>query len=143
MKRALSTFMFVLLLMSMLAFSFNIRSVKASGTIYIRADGSIDPPDVPISTVDNVTYILTGNIYDSIVVERDNIVVEGASHEVQGTGVGLGIYLDGRGGVTIRNATISNFEYGMWLNCSSNNNIAENNITANGGGAWHPFLLFL
>jgi len=52
-------------------------TVQALGTIYIRADGSIDPPTAPITTVDNVTYTLTGNIYDSIVVERNNTVIDG------------------------------------------------------------------
>jgi len=33
----------------------NIETVKASGTIYIRADGSIDPPTANITTTDNVT----------------------------------------------------------------------------------------
>jgi parallel beta-helix repeat protein len=118
----------------MLTLASNIQPAKASGTIYIRADGSIDPSTTPISTTDNITYTLIDNIYDSIVIERDNIVVDGAGHEVRGTGLGSverGICLDGRGGVTIRNATISNFEYGIWLNCSSNNSIAGNNITEN------------
>jgi len=39
----------------MLALAFNIQPVKASGSIYIRADGSIDPPTAPIFTMDNVT----------------------------------------------------------------------------------------
>jgi parallel beta-helix repeat protein len=126
--------MFSLLLISMLTLAFNVQPVKASGTVYIRADGSIDPSTTPISTTDNITYTLIDDIYDSIVIERDNIVVEGAGHEVRGTGLGSverGICLDGRGGVTIRNATISNFEYGIWLNCSSNNSLAGNNITEN------------
>ena len=61
----------------MLTLAFNIQPVKASGTIYVRADGSIDPPDAPILTVDNITYTFAGNINDSIVVERDNIVLMG------------------------------------------------------------------
>ena len=50
MKRALSVFMFVLLLVSMLTFSIDIRRVEASGTIYIRSDGSIDPLTVPMQS---------------------------------------------------------------------------------------------
>ncbi len=53
---------------------------QEQGFIYIRADGSIDPPTAPISTVDNITYTFTGDMFsDSIVIERDNIIVEGHS----------------------------------------------------------------
>lgn len=51
-----------LLVLGAFTSSFPIQPVKANGTIYIRADGSIDPPSAPISTVDKVTYTLTGNI---------------------------------------------------------------------------------
>ncbi len=46
--------------------------------IYIRADGSIDPPTAPIKTLDNITYTLTNNVYGLIVVERNNIIIDGA-----------------------------------------------------------------
>jgi hypothetical protein len=103
-----------------------IQVVKAdSGTIYIRADGSIDPPTAPIYTAENITYTLTGNITADasmgIVIERGNIVVDGALYTVQGTGVGesRGIYLsgivNGMTNVTIRNMTIKAFSYGIWL----------------------------
>ena len=48
MKRASSIMMSILLLASMLAVSFTTRNVEATGTVYIRADGSIDPPTVTI-----------------------------------------------------------------------------------------------
>ena len=100
--------------------------------IYIRADGSVDPDTAPISSVDNVTYTFTGNIYDSIVVERDNIVVDGAGYTVQGTvGMVNGIELSGRSNVTIRNMEIKAFYYGILLDSSSNNYIYGNNITDN------------
>jgi parallel beta-helix repeat protein len=136
MKRALSTFMFVLLLVSTLAVAFNIQPVKAEGTVYIRVDGSIDPPTAPISTLDNVTYTLTDNINDSIVVERDNIVVDGAGYTVQGTGAydSKGISLSGRSNVTTKNANIKNFYYGIGLDSSSGNSVSGNNITNNDDG---------
>jgi hypothetical protein len=66
------------LLVGMLSVAFNVRRAKASGTIYIRADGNIDPPTANIAMFDKVTYTLTGNINDSIVVERDYLVMDGA-----------------------------------------------------------------
>jgi parallel beta-helix repeat protein len=107
-----------------------------SGTVYIRADGSIDPPDAPISTFDDVTYSLTGNIASDahgIVVLRDSIVVDGSGFSVEGTGLEYysGICFSEIGNVTIRNTNIRNFHYGIQSNSSSNNSISGNNITTN------------
>jgi len=122
--------MFVLLVTSMLTLAFNIQPVKASGTIYIRDDGSVDPPTAPISTVDNITYTFTGDINDSIVIERDNIVVDGAGYTMLGKGEN-GITLSGRSNVTIKNTNIKDCWLGIYLNSSSNNSLSGNNITAN------------
>jgi parallel beta-helix repeat protein len=143
-KRTVSGVMLTLLLTSMLtlALSFNIRPVKASGTIYIRADGSIDPPTAPITTLDNVTYTLTGNITsdaDGIVVERDNIVLDGLGLTVQTDYHSYpyppvhGIDLIGRSNATVRNIKITNFWCGVYLSGSSNNGISGNIIVDNVG----------
>jgi len=123
--------MLALLLTGMLALAFNIQPVEASGTIYIRADGSIDPPEAPISTADNVTYTFTDDINDSIVVERDSIAVDGAGYTVTGSGSGNGITVTGRSNVTVRNMTTKNFDYGIQLYYSSNDIVSGNNVTAN------------
>jgi len=115
----------------MLALAFEVQPVGAVGTVYIRADGSVDPPSAPISSLDNVTYTFTGNVNDSIVVERDNIVVDGAGYAVQGTGSGNGIDLSGRSNVTIKNVNVVAFNYGIYLNGGSGNTLTGNNITAN------------
>jgi len=114
--------------------------VKGSGAIYIRADGSVDPPTAPISTIDNVTYTLTGNINDSIVVERSNIVINGAGHTVQGSGSGNGLSLSGISNVRIKKTNIKGFSYGINLYASSNNNISGNNIAEN---VWRGIWLYL
>jgi parallel beta-helix repeat protein len=121
--------MIALLLIGVLMYAVKIQPVKTSGTIYIRADGSIDPPTAPISTADNVTYMLTGSIYDSIVIERDNIVVDGAGYALQGAGGGNGIDLTGRANVTIKSMEIKAFYIGIHLQYSSSNVIYGNNIT--------------
>jgi hypothetical protein len=46
----------LMIILASIAFTvFKVQGVEAYGTIYIRADGSIDPPTAPISTIDNVT----------------------------------------------------------------------------------------
>jgi hypothetical protein len=105
-KRVFSAVMFILLITSMLTFALNIQPVEAIETVYIRADGSIDPPTAPISTVDNITYTFTGDINNSIVIERNDTIVDGADCRLQGEGEvwGVtGISLQGRSNVTIKN----------------------------------------
>jgi len=61
---------------------------QEGGVIYINADGSISPPTAPISMIDHithVTYTLTADINDSIVIVKDNIVFDGGGHTIQGT----------------------------------------------------------
>ena len=108
-----------------------IMPAKAGGAIYIRSDGSIDPSDAPITTVDKTTYTLTGAISSSIIVERSNIVVDGTSHFVRGDGTGEGFKLVGVDSVTIKNARIENFTYGIYVESASFTCILQNNITAN------------
>ncbi|UCB61031.1 MAG: right-handed parallel beta-helix repeat-containing protein [Candidatus Bathyarchaeota archaeon] len=119
-----------ILLIGILGAAFRVQIVGASGTIYIRADGSVDPPTALISSLDNVTYTFTDNINESIFVERDDIIVDGANHTLQGTGIGTGIALTiGRSNVTIKNVEIKEFGLGIKLYEASNNTISGNNIT--------------
>jgi len=92
-------------------------------------------------TVDNVTYTLTDNIVgevpygsSAIIVERNNIVVDGADHTVLGTAyyVGTGMSVIGNNG-RIKNMEITEFWWGICLNHSSGNIVSGNNITDNGG----------
>jgi len=122
------------LVLTMFSLAFNIRPVNALGTIYIRADGSVDPPDGRIYSADNVTYVLTVPPDASIVVERDNIVVDGAGYTVQSTGMAEGISLTGRRDVTIKNMEIKGFAYGISLYQSSNNTVSGNSMTTNAIG---------
>lgn len=132
-RKAVSGIMVPMLLMGMLASAFSMRSAFGSGTIYIRSGGSIDPASAPISTSDYVTYVFTGNIYGSVVIERDNIVVDGAGYTLQGTGVypTAGIHLFERENVTIRNTQIKNFWNGIFLNESSFNVVSGNTVVGN------------
>jgi parallel beta-helix repeat protein len=120
--------MLTLLFIGMLSLAFNGQQVKASGTIYIRGDGSIEGTDKIVSS-DNVTYTFTDDIYDSVVVQRNDIVVDGAGYALQGIGSRTGMNVSDRSNVTIRNINIKNFDISIYLNYTSYSVVSGNNIT--------------
>jgi parallel beta-helix repeat protein len=128
-KTAVSAIVLLLLLTSMLSSTFIIQPVRASGTIYIRADGSVEGTDKIEG--DGDVYTFTDNIDDKIVVKRDNIIIDGAGYTLQGTGSGTGIDLSGRTNVTVQNLQIKNFKFGVYLGSSSNNEFFHNNLIDN------------
>ncbi len=134
MNKTILGILLTLILISM-SFVVKIQPAKASGTIYIRPDGSIDPP-TPEIVQDGDLYTIIADIYDSIVIEKNNIVLDGTNHMIQGTGVAgsKGISLSGRSNVTVKNVKISTFSYGIFLSSSLNNNIIECTITNNDYG---------
>lgn len=132
-KKAVSGIMLTLLLTSMLTLAFKVQPVEASGTIYIREDGSVHPPTAPIQREGNI-YTLTASIYDLIVVQRDNIVVDGAGYTVRGSGgeprLNDGIDLSDRRNVIVKNTRITGFSAGIYLfRRSHNNKLINNTIT--------------
>jgi parallel beta-helix repeat protein len=156
-KRIFSGLLLILLLIGMLTLALNIQPVKSdytwTQTIYINADGSIDPPTAPISSVDNVTYTLTDNIAGNvqlgavaIIVQRNNTIIDGTGHTLQGSygsdSYGIG-FCEVYGGprppisnVTIKNMEITAFTYGIWLISSTNSSISGNYVTNNGYGIY-------
>ena len=134
MRSKIVTFAVSFILIGLSCGTFSITEVEASGTIFIRADGSIEPGTAPIETFDNVTYTFTDDINESIIVERNHTVIDGAGFAVQGNGTGDGFILQDIVNVTIINAEVKGFEHGIHLsNLSNNNTISENNVTSNNG----------
>lgn len=94
MKKTVLTSFTILCLLSivlLMGLAFNIQTVKATGTIYIRADGSVEGTDK--IQRDGDIYSFTDNINDSIIVERNNIMIDGNGYTLQGTGSGTAINL--------------------------------------------------
>ena len=123
---------FVLALLSTTVTGRGIRPVQSNGTIYIRPDGSIEFTDK--IQLDGNAYTINDNIYDEIVVEKSNIVIDGNRYTVQGSESGLGFNLIGVTNVTIKNTNINGFDYGIYLNSTTHNVLQGNNITNNGSG---------
>ena len=124
--------MFAVLLISMLTLIFNIKTASSAvGTIYIKPDGSIDPPTAPITRAGN-TYTFTANIYNySIVIQKNSITLDGNNYNLQADGTSIGISLSTITGVTIKNLKIKGFAYGIYLFDSTTNTITSNTITNN------------
>jgi len=142
-RKAVCGILLILLFMVMFLSAINIKPAKAewTGTVYIRVDGSIDPPDAPIITYDNVTYTLTDNITssgDGIIVERDNIIIDGAGYTLKGVGdfEFKGVKLSDITNVTIKNMKIKSFENGIFINCSWKCKIIWNYIKNNKNAIW-------
>ena len=104
---------------------------SASGTVYIRADGSIDPVSANLSSFDNVTYVFTNSISDHIIVQRNNIIIDGKGFELHGSGIGDGFSLVGVSNVAIMSTRVSGFQNGIYLEMASGNRIYYNDFVGN------------
>jgi len=134
----------------------DIQLVKANGTkVYIKSDGSVDPPHTCIQRNGDV-YTLTCDINGSIEIQRDNAVIDGANYTLEGIGSSAGIILSNVVNVTVKNVKIIGFasgvslegssscaisrinvknsDDGIYLSHSSNSLLSENAITKNGYG---------
>jgi parallel beta-helix repeat protein len=160
-RKAVSGIMVTLLFLSVLTLACHVQPVKAIDTIYIRADGSIEPSMTSIMTFDNITYAFTSDIMNSqIMVERSDITIDGKGHSLQGDyNAGCGFLLSSVKNVTIRDTNINGGSIAspcpngiaisqgntisgnnvtdlgsvaINLSCSSNNIVSRNNITTIG-----------
>jgi len=131
MKKTALALLLVLMLSVSLLYGLSIHSVEAdaTATIYIRADGTVEETD-KIQRVGDV-YTFTADIYDSIVVERDNVVLNGAGYRLKGDGNENGITLSDISNNTVKNLKLSSFNIGIVVIGSDNNKILENTITDN------------
>lgn len=124
-----------LLLLSVLSISVKVPKVYADGPIRIKADGSVDPPGMGIFSNDNITYAFVNGVNDSIIVERNNIIIDGAGHALQGKGIvdpySTGINVTERVNVTIKNVKVERFNSGVRIIRSSNIIIFNNYVTNN------------
>jgi hypothetical protein len=99
--------------------------------IYIRSKGNIDPPGAPISSSDNVTYRLAADLNSTITVQRNNIVIDGNGHTLQGSGSADGLRILGVNNVSITDINITGFSNGIDFWGTSQDVVSESNITAN------------
>jgi parallel beta-helix repeat protein len=90
------------------------------------------PSDTTIGVWDSVDriYTLTGDVNESIEITQNNLTLDGAGYKIAGSGTDIGVSLEQRSDVTVKNCVISEFSIGIYLSISSSN-ILTNNITHN------------
>lgn len=125
-SRSFSILLVVLLSFSSLA----VLNVKAQDfeRIYIKADGTIKGTN-KIQQIGN-TYHFSNDINGSLVIRRDNIIIDGNNYRLQSLSLS-GIYLSERENVTIKNLQITTQSYGIEVSSSSHNNIESNDVISN------------
>ena len=94
------------------------------------------PSDTGIGTWDSVNriYTLTTDVNEGIVIDEDNLTLDGDGHTITGSGTGYGVYLDQRISVTVKNCVVSGFWYGIYLYSSSSNTLTANTANNNYDG---------
>ncbi len=109
-----------------------------SGVIYIWQDGRVDPATAPINKVKEYYYKFTGNVTLPIIVLKKNIVIDGAGYFLKGNGTigSKGIDLSYRENVTVINLKIEGFDYGVYLDTTTNTVISNNDFINNYCGIW-------
>jgi parallel beta-helix repeat protein len=138
-KVSVTVMLLALLFTGTLTLVSEIKPVEAADeTIYIRANGSIEPSDANITTSDYVTYTFNGTNYYPIVVERSNIIIDGNGFAVQGKRayMSVGIYLYNLSNITIANVTVKDFSYGIKLNLTSSIAILESTFNNTAHNIW-------
>ena len=104
-------------------------------TVEITADGDVNGTD-RIQRSGSL-YTFTGDIVGSIVIFRDDVVVDGAGYTLEGNGDRTGVWLQAKSNVEIRNLHIRKFTYGIELTYGmsiagcTNVTISGNTITDN------------
>jgi parallel beta-helix repeat protein len=98
--------------------------------IIIQADGSIEGTD-NIQRNENV-YTLTSDIHCSvdtaealIFILKDNIILDGAGYTISSEGNGIGIHMESRQNVVVKDFNIQNFGTGIGFGFATNNPIME------------------
>ncbi len=102
-----------IILVAVLLVAVKAEKALTNEVIYIRADGRVDPIGSPVSSSDNITYVIGDDLVQGIVVERDDILLWGANRSITGTGSGTGIGLFNRRNITIQNVRILDFSVGI------------------------------
>jgi parallel beta-helix repeat protein len=149
-KKLVFTLVFLMLALGFIAVKPASSQVHLE-TIFIRPDGTVDPSNVPIKNSGNV-YTFTDNVYDPILVQKSNVILDGAgysligplteaerkSEPVLGTGPNttlppyiIGLDCDKTvNSLTIKNLNVKDFNVGVYIR-TTKNTLIDNAVSGN------------
>ena len=127
-KKASVIIILTIIFIGSLNFTNSFQDLKAQvNIITINPDGTVIGTNKLLR--EGNVYAFTGNIEGSIVVEKDDIVIDGKGYTLSGIeNQGLGIELIERSGVTITNIEIIDYSNCIYVHSSSNCIISENDV---------------
>ena len=132
MKYKPSAFFLILVSLSILSVIYVLPvNAQSSQTITIHANGEITLSDAAIKRGGN-TYTITVDLSSSIIVEANNVIIDGANHTLQGPSINensIALNLTAAN-VTVENMHITNWNVGI-LGAWNNNTITNNEFTNN------------
>ncbi|MCX8150191.1 MAG: right-handed parallel beta-helix repeat-containing protein [Candidatus Bathyarchaeota archaeon] len=101
------------------------------GVVYVKADGSLSPDDLPIVRSGNM-YTLQGNLTNfGFKIERYGVTLDGAGFAVVATdwyAPRTAVVLESCNNVTVKNILIVNFDTAILVNASSSNRVEGNRV---------------
>jgi parallel beta-helix repeat protein len=105
-------------------------------TIIINSDGTVTPSSAPL-TINGSVYTLNRNVYGSITIEKDYVVLDGAGFSINSSSSfpaltlkpAIPLYGEYLLNVTVRNIVVADGDMGVLLQSSNNSVIANNTIS--------------
>lgn len=133
MKKALALSLVLICLLSLVLILTSPVKAQEPLNLTINPEGSVEPNTNLLERNGN-TYTFNGDIFGTILVQTNNIVIDGAGHALQANGDTLvGINIEGRSNVTVKNVVIQGFlgRTGILVTSSNNSIISKNNLKEN------------
>jgi parallel beta-helix repeat protein len=119
--------------------SYILTSLKPLNSIAIQSDGSINSTTAPIVRNGDV-YTQTSDIFNqTILIQKDNVVFDGANHILQGNVYSDflsqdGVEIQNVNGVTIKNLNVNYFFQGIMVQNCTNLTLENNNFANDSNG---------
>lgn len=116
------------------------QSLGVTATRHIKSTGG-DCASIGVWDQATKTCTLTGDLTfgstNGIVIDANGVTLDGAGHTITGVvGYTSGVTLYGRSNVTIKNLTISQFYYGIYLTMTTSSTVTGNTINGNTYGVY-------
>ena len=130
MRKYVSPLILLLIFFFMLVFFPEMGIARTYDYIFIKEDGSIDPITAPIQRSGNI-YILKENTAISLIIEKDDFVLDGAGYTLEGPGFGDSpprINMTGISNLTITNMVLRGPNHGIVMSNCSSIKIIDNDI---------------